>query len=200
MAQRSEGRHEPRAMEAPVESGPPEPVGTGGERTLLPYGVTLSSSMAVLHPERTLEFLGFDHLAIRVADVRRAESFYHEFFERDVVLRARRFEDNWEVMPSTFDYTEGLTSGYYPEVVQLRNGALALVLINAGRGAVLAEPRLGHVGLRVPPDTLTALRGIALVRNFAVEEDARTAFRFTDPYGITWHLTTGHEAEAGASS
>ena len=188
-----EDQSAPRATEAPAAPGQPQPVGTAGEHTLLPYGVTLSSSTAVLRPERTLEFEAIDHVAIRVADVRRAEAFYHDFFEMDVVLRARRFHDNWEVLPSTFDYNEGLTTGYYPEIIHLRNGVLKIVLVNAGRGAVINEHRVEHVGLRVPQATLTAIRGVALVRNFSVEQDDRQAFRFTDPYGITWHLATGEQ-------
>lgn len=179
----------PRTMHDDRAPAPPQRVGTGGEHTLLPYGVTLSSDMAVMRAERELEFLGLDHLAVRVADVRRAEAFYHEFFQLDVVQRSRFSPAGWEVMPSTYDYAEGHTSGYYPELVYLRNGALTLVLINAGRGSVLAEARVAHIGLRVPRETLTTLKAVALVRNFAVEEDARDAFRFTDPFGLTWHLT-----------
>jgi hypothetical protein len=99
-------------------------------------------------------------------------------------------------MPSTFDYNEGLTSGYYPEVVHMRNGALALVLINSGRSAVMAQERLGHIGLRVTPATLNAMRGVALVRNFTVAQDDRGIFRFTDPFGITWQLMAGEQTGA----
>ena len=181
----------PSTMNADRAPAQRQPVGTGGEHTRLPYGITLSSDMAVMHSERDLQFLGLDHLAIRVSDVRRAEDFYREFFQMDVVLRARYQHERWDVLPSTYDYQEGHASGYFPEIVQLRNGALTLVLINAGRGSVLSEPRVAHIGLRVPGETLSAIKAVALIRNFTVEQDERDAFRFTDPFGQTWHLTTG---------
>ena len=182
---------QPRGVQPAQQTIQPQPVGTGTAPNLLPYGITLSSSTAVLRTEQTLEFLALDHLAIRVADLRRAESFYHEFFQMDVLVRARRAHDHWEAMPFDYDYVEGLRAGYLPEIVQLRNSALSLVLINAGRGAVIGENRFAHVGLRVSRETLTALRAVALVRNFTVAQDDPDAFRFNDPFGITWHLTTG---------
>jgi catechol 2,3-dioxygenase-like lactoylglutathione lyase family enzyme len=155
----------------------------------LPYGLSLSSGTAVQLAEHTLAFQAFDHLALRVADIRRAEAFYHEFFEMDVLQRARRVNDQWERMPNDFNWGEGLRTGYYPDVVVLRNGPITLLLENAGRGAVMVEPRLGHIGLRVTAETLATLRAVVLVRSFAVSQDDPHAFRFIDPYGIVWHLT-----------
>jgi catechol 2,3-dioxygenase-like lactoylglutathione lyase family enzyme len=155
--------------------------------------------MAVMRPEQTLEFLAIDHIAIRVADVRRAEAFYHEFFEMDIVMRARRIGDEWEPIATDFDWHEALGAGFFPDLVYLRNGPLSLYVINAGRGAVMIEPRLAHIGLRVTPQTLTALRGIALIRAFSVVEDSPHTFRFRDPYGLTWNLTDASDASNGGT-
>jgi hypothetical protein len=51
------------------------------------------------------------------------------------------------------------------------------------------EPRLAHLGLRVSSETLGFLRGLVLIRSYPVVQDDLHAFRFRDPYGISWHLT-----------
>ncbi len=143
----------------------------------------------VAESPHTLQLEAIDHIALRVANIHQAEDFYHEFLEMDVVARARRSGDGWDVMPADFDWIEGLRSGYYPELVILRNGPISIFLVNVGRGAVMNEPRLAHVGLRVSTQTLATLRGIVLIRSFPVIEDNVHGFRFRDPYGVTWHLT-----------
>lgn len=154
-----------------------------------PYGLAIPANSTVIEAEHTLELLAFDHIALRVANIRPAEEFYHEFLEMDVLARARRSADGWDILPADFDWAEGLRTGYYPELVVLRNGPISLFLINAGRGTIMNEPRLAHLGLRVSTKTLATLRGTALIRSYSVVQDDIHAFRFRDPYGITWHLT-----------
>jgi catechol 2,3-dioxygenase-like lactoylglutathione lyase family enzyme len=160
-----------------------------GDAGGLPYGLNIPRGTAVIKAEHTLDLQAFDHVALRVASIQRAETFYHEFFEMDVVARARRSADTWEIMPVDFNWTVGLNTGFYPELVVLRNGPVNLLLLNAGHGAVMNEPRLAHIGLRVSSQTLGFLRGTVLVRSYPVVQDDLHAFRFRDPYGITWHLT-----------
>ncbi len=186
-------RGEPQPDERVVSSSERRPATTGraatGGASGYPYGLAVPASTKVLEAQHTLEFEAFDHIALKVSDIRRAEAFYHEFLEMDVLARARRSGDGWEILPNDFDWEEGLRSGYYPELAILRNGPISLFLINAGRGTIMNEPRLAHVGLRVSTGTLATLRGIVLIRSYPVVEDNVHAFRFRDPYGITWHLT-----------
>jgi catechol 2,3-dioxygenase-like lactoylglutathione lyase family enzyme len=191
-------RGEPQPDERVASNAGRQPAVAGetstGTASGLPYGLAIPTNSTVLEAEHTLELLAFDHVALRVTNIRQAEDFYHEFLEMDVVARARRSGDGWTILPDDFDWIEGLRSGYYPELVVLRNGPISLFLINVGRGTVMNEPRLAHLGLRVTTETLAALRGVVLIRSYPVIQDDIHAFRFRDPYGVTWHLTdTGTE-------
>jgi catechol 2,3-dioxygenase-like lactoylglutathione lyase family enzyme len=178
-----------RTIDLPGETAPQSGTGTGGAPSRLPYGLSLSSTMVVLRAERPLEITAFDHIALRVADVRRAEAFYHELFQMDILTRARRVNGQWEAMPNDYSWNEGVRTGVFPEVVALRNGPIAVLLENAGRGAVMNEPRLAHIALRVTAETLASLRAVVLIRSFTVTQDEPHDFRFIDPFGVVWHLT-----------
>jgi len=157
----------------------------------LPYGLPVPEGGPLLPAERRLAIEAVEHIAIRVADIRRAEAFYHDFFGMDVIFRARQAGERWDFLPADFDWDAGLRQGIYPEYCYLRNGPLALLIQAAGRGTVFIEPRLQHISLRVAPESLVELRGVALARGYAVSEDRRHSFVFRDPFGITWHLTDG---------
>ena len=189
MADRSEQQPEDRAR---VDIAPLTAMTPGLSTTAasgFPYGLVIPRETAIIKAEHSLEIQAIDHIALRVASIQRAEAFYHEFLEMDVVARARRSGDDWEIMPIDFDWTVGLNTGFYPEMVVLRNGPINLLLLNAGHGAVMNEPRLAHIGLRVSSETLGFLRGTVLIRSYPVVQDDLHAFRFRDPYGITWHLS-----------
>ncbi len=184
---------QPQPDENVVSNASRQPATTGrtttGDVSGFPYGLAIPANSMVAAAEHTLEIQAFDHIALRVANIRQAEDFYHEFLEMDVIARARRSSNGWDVMPDDFDWVEGLHTGYYPELVVLRNGPVSLFLVNAGRGTVLSEPKLAHLGLRVSTETLATLRGMVLIRSYPVVQDDVHAFRFRDPYGVTWHLT-----------
>lgn len=187
-------QREPQPDENVVSDSSHQPATTGrttsaGDVSGFPYGLAIPANSMVAAAEHTLEIEAFDHVALRVANIRQAEEFYHEFLEMDVVARARRSAQGWDVISDDFDWIEGLRTGYYPELVVLRNGPISLFLINAGRGAVMNEPKLAHLGLRVSTETLATLRGMVLIRSYPVIQDDIHAFRFRDPYGVTWHLT-----------
>jgi catechol 2,3-dioxygenase-like lactoylglutathione lyase family enzyme len=189
MADRSEPQPEERARVDIAPIAATTPGMSTGAASGFPYGLVIPRDTAIIKAEHSLDIQAFDHVALRVASIQRAETFYHEFLEMDVMARARRSGDNWEIMPVDFDWTVGLNTGFYPELVVLRNGPVNLLLLNAGHGAVMIEPRLAHIGLLVSSETLGFLRGTVLIRSYPVVQDDLHAFRFRDPYGITWHLT-----------
>lgn len=139
--------------------------------------------------DRSLVIDAVDHIAIRVADIRRAEEFYREFFQMDLVLRAWRNNGTWEELPADYDWEQGIRQGMVADLVYLQHPPLTLALRYAGQSSVFAEPRLDYISLRVSPGTLLTIRAQALVRAFPVVEDSPHAFIFRDPYGITWHIT-----------
>lgn len=159
--------------------------------SLQPYGLNVATDEPLIRAERSLVIEAVDHIAIRVANIRRAETFYHEFFQMDVVLRARRTDDGWEKLPADYDWEAGLRQGVYVDMVYLQHPPLSLVLLGAGRGAIFQEPRLDHISLRLSPGSLMTIRAQALVRSFSTIRDEPHSFMFRDPFGITWHLTDG---------
>ncbi|MDI3339270.1 MAG: VOC family protein [Sphaerobacter sp.] len=157
--------------------------------SLQPYGLTQAPEGPVIEAERSLVIEAIDHLAVRVADIQRAEEFYRDFFQMDLVLRAHHVDGTWERLPRDYDWDEGLRQGITVDLVYLSHPPLSLVLLNAGRGAVFAPPRIDHISLRVSPGTLLTIRAQALVRSFPVLAEQPHTFIFRDPFGLTWHLT-----------
>jgi len=157
--------------------------------SLEPYGLSVSAGGPLVEVEQTLVFEAIDHIAIRVALMRRAEEFYSGFFQMNVVLRARRQAEAWATLPSDYDWDAGIRQGIFADLVYLSHPPLRLALLEAGRGAIFQEPRLGHISLRVAGEALAALRADALVRSLPVMRDQPHTFIFQDPFGITWHLT-----------
>jgi catechol 2,3-dioxygenase-like lactoylglutathione lyase family enzyme len=160
----------------------------GGARVAdVPYGGRTSGT-AIVPAETRVDLGSFDHVALRVRDMPRAEAFYQDFFGMDIIYRANRQGERWHHMDADFSWMRALETGIFPEIVRLENGSISLVLVNAGMGAVLHEARVAYISIAVPLETLNALRGRALFSSFTVQEDSSHAFRFVDPFGITWQL------------
>ena len=161
----------------------------GGARVSeVPYGGRMAGGAIAIPADKPVALGAVDALAVRVRDIARAEAFYRDFLGMGVAYRARREGDRWEVLDASYDYVDGLRTGTVPEVVRIENGPIALVLINAGMGAVMHENRVAYVSVSVPADTLNGLRGRALFANYTIQEDSPRAFRFVDPFGVTWQL------------
>ncbi len=161
----------------------------GGARVAdVPYGGRLADDTAIVPAETTLDLGEFDNVAIQVRDIARAEAFYREFFGMAVSYRAMRDDDTWRHLEADYDYDEGIRSGTLPELVRLANGPVSIVLINVGGGKVLHEPRVAYISLSVPADTKNQIRGNALFRSYTIEEDSPRAFRFMDPFGVSWQI------------
>src|SRR5690606_35495193 len=163
-----EGEHD--EMASRVQGEPGSALQTT-DAVLQPYALSPAPEGPVSQAERSLVIEAIDHLAIRVANIRKAEEFYRDFFQMDVVLRAHRENGNWVRLPSDYDWEEGLRQGVYVDLVYLSHPPLSLVLREAGRGAIFTEPRLDHVSLRVSPGTLLTIRAQALIRSFPVTDD-----------------------------
>lgn len=161
----------------------------GGARVAdVPYGGRLADDTAIVPAETALDLGEFDNVAIQVRNIGRAEQFYRDFFGMSVSYRAIRDDDTWRHLPADYDYDEGIRSGDIPEIVRLANGPVSIVLINVGGGKVLHEPRVAYISLSVPAETKNTIRGNALFRAFAIEEDSPRAFRFMDPFGVSWQI------------
>jgi hypothetical protein len=52
----------------------------------------------------------------------------------------------------------------------------------------MMEQRVAHISVTAPAETLNELRGRAMFANYTVQEDSPRAFRFIDPFGISWQI------------
>lgn len=124
----------------------------------VPFGGSMSDGPALVAAESPITLERFDHVALRVPDLARAERFYHTFFGMDVAYRAWRQDDRWEQVDETFDWSTSINEGPHPEIVRLENGPVAIVLIDAGLAQPLYENRIDHISVIVSPEVLAQIR------------------------------------------
>lgn len=154
----------------------------------VPYGGRSASGTAIAPAETQVQLGPVDHIAVRVKDIYRAEVFYQDFFGMNVIYRARRDDDRWEHLPTDFDWVERHRTGVEPDIIRMENGEVSLVVINAGAASVMHENRVAYISVCAPIETLNALRGRALFAAYTVQEDSPRAFRFIDPFGVSWQI------------
>ena len=154
----------------------------------VPYGGRTASGLAVAEAENAVTLGAVDHVAVRVRNPHQAEAFYRDFFGMSVSYRARRDDDRWQHLPAGYDWDERHTTGIEPDIIRMENGAVSLVIINAGAAAVLMEARVAYISISAPIETLNALRGRALFASYTIQEDNPRAFRFIDPFGVSWQI------------
>lgn len=154
----------------------------------VPFGGRTASGLAVAPAENDVTLGQLDHVAVRVRNPYQAETFYRDFFGMSVIYRARREDERWQHLPADFDWNDRFKTGIEPDIIRLENGAVSLVVINAGAAAVLMEARVAYISVSAPIDTLNALRGRALFASYTVQEDSPHAFRFIDPFGVSWQI------------
>ena len=105
-----------------------------------------------------------------------------------VSYRACREDDRWQHLPNDFDWVERHRTGVEPDIIRMENGAISLVIINAGAASVMMEQRVAYISITAPIETLNELRGRALFNSYTLQEDSQRAFRFIDPFGVSWQI------------
>jgi catechol 2,3-dioxygenase-like lactoylglutathione lyase family enzyme len=160
----------------------------GAKVAEVPYGGRTAGGAAIAPAENEVKLGTVDHIAIRVRDPYRAETFYRDFFGMSVSYRARRDNDRWQHLPAGWDWNERFATGVEPDIIRMENGPIGLVIVNAGAAAVMMEARVAYISISAPIDTLNAIRGRALFATYTIEEDSPRAFRFIDPFGIAWQI------------
>lgn len=156
---------------------------------LAEFGITIPSSAPIMPAERTLDIGGTVSFGLDVARIDRAERFYHELFEMDIVCRAWRQDDgSWSVSTEPVDWPAVLIHGYYPELVVLQRPGWTLVLHGMGRGQVLKSPKVGDAEAPASLESFRKLRAKILIRAYTVVEDRPDRFAFRDPFAVVWTL------------
>lgn len=140
--------------------------------------------------ERAVTIRELNHIAIRVTELAKAETFYTSFFSMDLIGRAKQKADGgYAILNGNYSWAEATRTGQEADVSFLRNGPLTLALQRVGRGARLEPGLLDHISVRVDATTFLNLKGQVLIRNYELIAGAETAFAFRDPFGAIWEIT-----------
>jgi len=157
-------------------------------------GVPLAPAPAALavqeaERERLVRFRALNHIAVRVNDLPKAERFYADFFNMELLGRARR-DPIGEYIPldGAYGWQQARRQGAEADVAFLRNGPVTLALIRAGRGARLESAIFDHLSVTVDATTYTRVKGEVLMRSFLTLVVGETTFTFRDPFGVVWEL------------
>ena len=149
-------------------------------------------TVAVALPEtpRRVAIRHLNYVGIQVNDVAKAERFYRDFLDMEVVARGRRLPGGEMEVLSAADATESVViTGTEPVTSLVRNGPVTLALQHAGRGARLERGLMERIAITVDATTFANLKGAALVRPMTILATSNTSFTFLDPYGVIWEVS-----------
>jgi catechol 2,3-dioxygenase-like lactoylglutathione lyase family enzyme len=147
---------------------------------------------------RRVRLGAINHIAVKVNDLAKAETFYQTFLDMQLIGRFRTGAiGGLEMVEESYDWEAAIHAGRPADVSFVTNGAVTLALINAGRGARIDRGQIDHISVSVDGAAFDTLRGEALIRPMVLTSNTERAFRFLDPYGIGWEIT--REAPVGAA-
>lgn len=152
------------------------------------FGIQIPADAPMIPAERTLELGGDVSFTIDVAYINRAEAFYHDLFELDIVCRAWRRNNHWEATTEEIDWGRQMLYGEYPELVVLQRPGWTLVVRAIGRGGISTSPKLGDAEVPVSPAAMRRLRARILMKSYTVVHDSQEMFSFRDPFAVVWTL------------
>src|SRR4051794_29572133 len=162
----------------------------------VPTSLTRSAIAVLEEEERAVTIRDLNHVALRITDLPKAETFYTEFLGMDLIGRAKHSaHGGYTALNGSYSWDEAARTGQEADVTFLRNGPLTIALQRVGRGARLERGLLDHISVRVDATTYMNLKGQVLIRSYELIASAETAFAFRDPFGITWEFTLQGSSE-----
>ena len=181
------GLREGRAQDTAIDAAGGNAPGAGAE---LDSSWVAPGAVAVREPERTVRFRALNHIAVQVADLAKAEQFYSDFFDMELLGRTRRGEGGaYEPIVDGYRRDEALTTATQADVSFLGSGPITLALHRAGRGARMERGIVDHLSVAVDAITFTNLKGEVLMRPLTVLRSSDAAFAFRDHFGLVWEVT-----------
>jgi len=125
------------------------------------------------------------HIALFVADLREAETYYQSLFEMELIGREAQLDDGlWYTLPFDKSWDDAEAGGIELGMLALRNGEFVLALIEGDvpQGQVFA------IGLRMPEGEITRVRDRLPVDAEVIESSA-DSLAFRDRYQIIWQIS-----------
>jgi catechol 2,3-dioxygenase-like lactoylglutathione lyase family enzyme len=128
------------------------------------------------------------HVALRVKDLRGAETFYRRLFALDVAFREAETAAGWLTLPTSAGWEDAQRAGIDLGLVMLYRGGLRLAL--EATAAVAGDGQLSHVGVFVDENELQRLREIGSDLGCQVVLDRAQALVLDDPFGVRWEFNS----------
>ena len=124
------------------------------------------------------------HIALRVPDLREAESYYQHLFSMELIGREAELEDGlWYTLPRDKGWEDAQAAGIELGMLALRKGDIVLALFpgleEAGQVFV--------IGLTMTPDQMAEVKD-RLPPEAKILADHPEQFNFRDKVGILWQL------------
>jgi catechol 2,3-dioxygenase-like lactoylglutathione lyase family enzyme len=135
-----------------------------------------------------MAFLAITHVALRVTELREAETYYCALFDLQVAFREAETADGWLSLPEDKSWDDAQEAGISLGLVLLYSGPFVLAL-EAVEGHTNAG-RLSHIGLLVDLPELDQLRRRAADLGCQLAVDRETLLVVDDVYGVRWEVTT----------
>jgi len=146
-------------------------------------------AVAMTEMARSVQLRRINQVAVQINDLPKAERFYAEFLNMQIVGRARRgVRGEYTALNGDYRWDEAMRAGAPADVTFVANGPVRLALLRAGRGARLDRGVIDHISVAVDARTFAALRGEALVRPLTILGQTDTSFVFRDPFNVVWEL------------
>lgn len=159
-----------------------------------PVAVGLRRPAAATEVARRVNLRAINHIAVAVNDPAKAEHFYQQFLNFELVGRARNTPVGLEPVEVGYRWDDATKDGKPADVSFLSNGPVTLAVQRAGRAARIEEGVVDHLSVSVDGAAFAAIRGEALVRPLTLSAITDTSFRFRDPFGLIWEITLAKSA------
>ncbi|HEX6290380.1 MAG TPA: VOC family protein [Herpetosiphonaceae bacterium] len=135
-----------------------------------------------------MSYYGVNHLALRVVDLRQAESFYCTLFALEVLFREAEHADGWRTLPTASSWDDAIAAGIDLGLSMLQREGFTLAL--EAQSAIMPDGTLSHIGLHVDRAELAELRRRAALLGCTIVADRPDALIIDDPYGVRWEVMT----------
>lgn len=128
------------------------------------------------------------HFALRVEDLKAAETFYTKLFGLEVGFREAAIDGKWFTLPDWADWSDAERAGVTLDIVFLMGGDAFSLALERSASVDRGGP-LSHLAIGVPPDELASIKDLAEQLGATVTVwNTDDWFELEDPYGVQWEL------------
>lgn len=184
------GDHEPSNERAGFSTG----AGAAAIRARDGSGVAVAESLtgdveALAAPSGAFNVQSINYILIQVNDLRRAETFYQDFFAMELLGRLRKSPDGLQTpLPRDYSWDRAMQTGELADTTFLSNGPLTIAAQRVGLEALISNGAVELVSIGVDARTFATIKGQVLMRPFTILRSGVASFVFRDPFMVNWEV------------